>query len=120
MRANKKETGAQGELLAARWLENNGFIILERNWRYSHYEIDLVAHRDNLLHIVEVKTRVTDEYGYPEENISRKKMLHIMKAAEAYMNKNPQWKRVQYDVLSIILGNKNEPDFFFAEDVYLD
>ncbi|MBL7728247.1 MAG: YraN family protein, partial [Dinghuibacter sp.] len=54
---NKQETGAKGERLAAMWLEANGFTIVERNWRHGRYEIDLLAHRDGILHVVEVKTR---------------------------------------------------------------
>lgn len=51
------ELGRHGETLAADFLRANGYVILAQNWRYSHLELDIVALRDSVLHVVEVKTR---------------------------------------------------------------
>ena len=62
-----KDTGFLGENIASAHLLELGFEILERNWRYKHLEIDIIASKENLLHIVEVKTRTSLLFGYPEQ-----------------------------------------------------
>ena len=57
------ETGRRGEEVAAAWLEAKGFRVVERNWRSGHKEVDLVVESGHAVHIVEVKTLQTDEYG---------------------------------------------------------
>jgi putative endonuclease len=113
------ETGRKGERLAEQYLSSMGFKILHRNWRHSRYEIDLIASKENTLHFIEVKTRRNSNFGMPEENVDVKKLEHVMTAAEEFLYQFPEWKIVQYDLLSIILGNENNVEYFFIEDVYL-
>jgi len=112
------ETGRQGEALAAAYYKARGFDILETNWRYSYYEIDLIAVKGPLLHIVEVKTRYSDTYGHPEESVTPLKLHRLMKAGGRYMGLHPQWKYVQYDILSIRLTTGKSPVYFLIEDMY--
>lgn len=112
------ETGKAGEALAAAWLKAAGFQVLHVNWRYSHYEIDIIASRGNILHFIEVKTRNSLAFGYPEEDVSKKKLRNLMEAAEEFLFQHDDWNWIQYDVLSII-KLKNQPvEFFLIEDVY--
>nr|NKR04766.1 YraN family protein [Escherichia coli] len=83
-----------------------------------HWEVDIIACRHNRLHFVEVKTRLSLRYGLPEESITREKMQHLRNAAEAYQYFHPQWKYLQFDVLSIMLENQKVKEFFLIEDVY--
>ena len=106
-------------MLAQEWLRQNGFVLLHHNWRHSRYEIDIVASRDSLLHFIEVKTRRSTRFGEPEESVHRHKLRYLLKAGAAYQYEHPQWKRVQYDVLSITLVKDEKPEYFFIEDVYL-
>lgn len=117
--ANHHLTGKNGEELARLYLERNDFIILHTNWRYSYYEIDIVAHKAGVLHFIEVKTRRSLHYGFPEESVSDQKMERLMTGAEAFLNQHPEWNRIQYDVLAINIWKNNNPEFFFIEDVYL-
>jgi putative endonuclease len=117
--ALNQETGRRGEQLAEAHLVSQGFCILHRNWRFSRYEIDLIATKESILHFIEVKTRRGSNFGLPEENVDVKKLEHMMTAAEEFLYQNPQWNLVQYDVLSITLGKDDEAEFFFIEDVYL-
>ncbi len=117
--ANHYLLGAGGEALAAQWLTAKGFAVLHMNWRYSHYEIDIIASCNNILHFVEVKTRRNKKFGEPEESVDTKKIRYLMKAGEQYQYLNPQWKRVQFDVLSISMHPDNEIVYFFIEDVYI-
>ncbi|MGZ5248477.1 MAG: YraN family protein [Flavitalea sp.] len=112
------ETGRSGELLAITYLEARQFNILHTNWRYSYYEIDVIAVRDHILHFIEIKTRKGSRFGFPEESVSIKKMRNIMIAAASYQFEFPGYSRVQYDVLSISLQPNMEPEYFFIEDVY--
>ncbi len=115
--AKHLETGKQGEDMAAAWLTEQGFELLHRNWKHSYYELDAVASKEGILHFIEVKTRTTDTYGYPEEGVTPKKLQRLMNAGEEFLHQHPQWKRIQYDILSIRLHRYKAPDYFFIEDV---
>jgi len=111
--------GRQGEVLAATWLQAKGFVILEVNWRHSYYEVDIIASLGEVLHFIEVKTRRNKKFGEPEESVSKRKMLHFITAGAAYHAQHPQWTRVQYDVLAILMPRGEAAGYYFIEDVYL-
>lgn len=115
--AKHLETGRQGEELAVEWLLAQGFVIMHRNWKYSYFELDVVASKNNILHFIEVKTRTNDTYGYPEEDVTTKKLERLMNAGEEFLYQNPEWERIQYDILSIRLHRYKAPEYFFLEDV---
>ena len=112
------ELGRMGERLAAAYLSGLGYTILYRNWRHFRYEIDLVAAKGQVLHFIEVKTRQTTTFGLPEENVDGKKLRCLIRAGEAFLAKYPQWKRIQFDVLSVSISD-NKVSYFLIEDVYL-
>ncbi|MCA6485072.1 MAG: YraN family protein [Chitinophagaceae bacterium] len=113
-----KDTGNMGEELAVQALEERGFNILERNWHFKYWEVDIIASRENRLHFVEVKTRTNQKFGYPEESITRDKMQSLKNAAEAYQEKHPEWKYIQFDVAAITLNGDKLREFLLIEDVY--
>ncbi|MEO6611739.1 MAG: YraN family protein [Chitinophagaceae bacterium] len=117
--ASHIELGKKGEELAVSWLEQNGYELLHRNWRYSYYEIDIVARKGIFLHFVEVKTRNPSPVGYPEDAVTKKKFKRLQRAADQYLFLNPGHAWIQYNILSIILHGEKEPEYFFIEDVYL-
>ena len=108
--------GQHGENLAAEWLIQNGFRILQRNWRFGRKEIDLIATKTGILHIIEVKTRRGDGFGFPEQQVTAKKILALQKAAAAYLEINPQWRKIQFDILAILLNTPTN-DIRFLEDI---
>lgn len=111
-------TGSKGEALAAEWLQQKGYVILERNWRHKRCEIDIIATRNNRLHIVEIKTRTTATFGLPEESINRQKMNCLKQAALAYQAQHSAWVLLQFDVLSISLYTGTPAEYFLIEDVF--
>ena len=111
--------GKAGEEMAVTWLRNKGYEILFRNWRYSYYEIDIIAKKNQFLHIIEVKIRNSTRYGNPEESVSRKKFKRLQRAADEFLQQNPGYSWLQYGILAITLSKGKEPDFFLIEDVYL-
>ncbi|MFT3933447.1 MAG: YraN family protein [Chitinophagaceae bacterium] len=117
--ADHNALGAAGEALAVQWLSNKGYTLLHTNWRHSYYEVDIICHLKEVLHFIEVKTRRSKKFGEPEESVDKKKIINLMKAGEAFQEQYPQWKRVQYDVLSIYMPTKEALEYFFIEDVYL-
>ena len=116
--AAHNELGEKGETMAVQWFQAQGYIILYRNWRYSHAEVDIIASKNDILHFIEVKARKTEQYGLPEESVGYKKMQMLMKAAEEFLFRFPEWKRIQYDVLSITL-RRSSTEFLLIEDVFL-
>ncbi len=117
--ASHNDFGKQGEDMAARWLIQNGYEILHRNWRHSYHEIDIIAVRGDTLHIIEVKTRKYSPYGNPEDSVSKRKFRHLKKAADEFLFLNPGYKWLQYGILAITLHKNGNPEFFLLEDVFL-
>lgn len=117
--ANHNETGKDGEELAENFLKEKGFEILHRNWRHSHFEIDIIAIKNNLLHIIEVKSRNSWQRVYPEENVTKRKFKCLLNAADEYLYQHPEYRHVQFNILSVILYKHRDPEFFLIEDVYL-
>jgi putative endonuclease len=84
--AEHNELGKKGEELAVEYLQQNGYKILDRNWTFKKAEIDIIVQKDNILAVVEVKTRSSLDFGSPEEFVKQKKINLLIKAVNAYIN----------------------------------
>lgn len=100
MTKSRQALGRWGEALAASFLTDLGYSILECNVRTSYGEIDLVACQEGaegsqspseVLVFVEVKTRTSIAYGHPEESITSRKRAHLLAAAQAYLLDHPEF-----------------------------
>ena len=112
MHLNKKELGEKGEKLAVDYLIEKGYEIIERNYRYGHGEIDIIARdpEDGYTAFVEVKTRQNLDFGEPEYAITKSKQRQIKKIAELYLyDKEIEELDCRFDVVAIVLGDKNNP-----------
>ncbi len=102
MTNTRQRLGHWGETLAANYLTEKGYLLLERNARTPHGEIDLVTRRGDVTVFVEVKTRSSTVFGNPENAITPLKKAHLLAAAEAYLQQHPEldgdW---QIDVIAI-------------------
>ena len=80
-------TGKWGERLAAVYLFFHGYAILERNYRFGRYELDIVAQerRTGVLVFAEVKTRSSADFGLPRDAVDRRKQLFVTRAAQGYL-----------------------------------
>ena len=117
--AKHNQTGKLGETIAIPHLTEKGYTVLHQNWRHSHWEVDIIASKDNILHFIEVKTRRTKKFGLPEENVNKKKIQYLINASAEYLHLHAEWKRIQFNILAISII-KNEPvEYFLIEDVYL-
>ena len=115
--AEHNQTGATGEDLAAAFLEKKGYALLEKNWRFGHEEIDIIASNGSTLVIAEVKTRKSNFFGEPEEFVNRQKQRHLIKAANAYIEKKDLDMEVRFDIISVILSG-SEQKIFHIEDAF--
>ncbi|MDP4172531.1 MAG: YraN family protein [Bacteroidota bacterium] len=110
MNINTSETGRLGEELACRFLSEKGFRILERNFRFHKGEIDIIAKDEETLVFVEVKYRQNLEYGYPEEAITRNKILQIRRVANAYIfERKIENVTCRFDVIAILEVSRGRP-----------
>lgn len=102
--ARHNQLGQQGEQAARDFLIARGLTIREQNWRMNRLEIDIVAHDPikNVLHIVEVKTRTSDEHYDPMKAITQSKKRNLINAANAYLRFYQLKCSIVYDVMLII------------------
>lgn len=100
--ANHNELGKDGEFFAQQYLEKNGYKIRHVNWRTGKLEIDIVAEKDNLLVIVEVKTRSTSFWNDPSQAVDAKKIKNLVNATHYYILENNLNLDVRFDVISLI------------------
>lgn len=115
--AKHNETGVKGEVTARNFLQNLSYNILHCNWRWQQKEVDIVAEKDGLLVFVEVKTRSTSYFGYPEDAVTDQKQEYLKLAAEEFLYQNPEYEEIRFDIISIITkGNKTEVKHF--EDAF--
>lgn len=113
------QTGKFGESLAARYLILKDFEIIECNWRFKRFEIDIIAVRNNIIHFVEIKTRHSTLFGFPEESVTKKKFKNLQNAAAVYLSTFNEVKRIQFDILSILILPGKEIEYYFIEDFYM-
>lgn len=111
--------GRKGEDLAAEYLSSKGYRILERNWRWSRAEADIIAMDGEVLVFVEVKTRTSDYFGSPEEFVSEQKELLLHDLASRYMEHIAHEWEIRFDIISVLLRDpygyeiRHIPDAWF-------
>jgi putative endonuclease len=103
--AEHNDTGAKGEELAAAFLQNKGYSILEKNWRFKNLEADIIATISGTLVIAEVKTRKSNFFGEPETFVNKQKQKNLIKTAQEYIERNKLDLEVRFDIISIIMGD---------------
>ena len=98
---SSRSVGYNGEDIAVKFLIENGFNIIKRNFRYKHYEIDLIASKSDCLHFIEVKFRKNNNFGYPESFVSDSQKCRIKLAAEKYIYDISWSDRIMFDIVSM-------------------
>ena len=102
-----RKFGDAGEDLACRYLQKQGYEILERNKHYSRFcEIDIIAKYKNTIVFIEVKTRKSGSFGSPLEAITPSNFENIKKGVQFYLSEN-KIKTYRIDIIGITL----KPEF---------
>lgn len=106
----KRCDGMEGEEIAVRYLQREGFTILERNFRMKGgKEIDIICKKGEELHFVEVKTRRSQRYGRPMSAVRSGKVLRITKVAYAFLNKRRLGKiKVRFSIVEVIHDSESD------------
>lgn len=102
----RKLTGRRGEDLAADYLTQDDYLIVERNWRCRSGELDLIARKDGLLIIIEVRSRKSLlQFGHPIESVERRKQTQVRRTAEVYVTMSSQsGSQIRFDVITVLLA----------------
>lgn len=104
MQVDPKSLGRYGEDRAADYLTELGYEVIERNWRCSSGEIDLIARDKNRLVFVEVKTRSGSGFGHPFESISAEKLARLRRLVAAWCEaRQVTAQRVRMDAIAVLL-----------------
>ena len=114
-----RKTGMLGEKIALDYLLSKGYKIIDKNWRKSRYEIDLIVSIDDSLIFVEVKSGHETDYGPPELRVDLRKQKRIVKAAEEYLSaldKIPL--EIRFDVIVVLNPNSESPDINHIESAF--
>ncbi len=110
--------GNAGEDLAVAYFEHHGFRVVERNWLCRLGEIDVIIEKNGCTHFVEVKTRRSREFGYPEESITGKKLRHLARTIEVYLTRTQRSStRYQVDALAITVLPGVPIEYWYVERI---
>jgi putative endonuclease len=114
----KQRVGKWGETLAETYLIGRGLQPLYRNYRTPYGEIDIVMEDKGDIVFIEVKTRTSQTFGFPENSITQKKCAHLVAAAEYFFQEHPErtcgWR---VDVIAIeVKPGRKDPDVEWFEN----
>lgn len=107
MKTEKQELGQKGEDLAAEYYRKNNYVILDRNWKCYHLEVDLIVLNEDYIVFCEVKTRSYTTLGEPETFVTPQKQKNLIRAANLYLTRRSFNKEVRFDIISIITKGGN-------------
>lgn len=101
------EFGKKGEALAAQYLQQKGYVIVAQNYRFDRAEIDLIAEKENVLVIVEVKSRSSEFWGPIAETVDSVKIALLVKAANHYVVHEEKEKEIRFDIITVLRKGKD-------------
>ncbi len=113
-----KISGRQGEEIAAKYLESKGYEILARNYRMKRCEIDIIAKEKEICIFIEVKSRSSSDFGFPEDFLTPQQEGRIRGAATYYLaEQNMTPKDIRFDIISV-LANGQDTEIEHFEDAF--
>ncbi len=98
----KLDKGKEGEDFAVKYLQDNGFKIITRNFNSHNSEIDIICTKNGLLVFVEVRLKQNADYGFPEQSMSKAKVNALKRGVEAYLLKFPWEGGIRFDFIAIL------------------
>lgn len=108
MQNNSQKVGFDGEEAAKDYLLQHGYEILETNWRFKKYEVDIIAKINDCIVFVEVKTRKSNTFGEPEIFVTKQKQQFLIAAANQYLIKNSIELEARFDIVAIVKSDTNQ------------
>ena len=109
--------GNYGEDIATAFLRDNGYEIIDRNWRHGHLEVDIIARKGDIIHFIEVKTRGANSWITPEEAFDATKNRNMLRAVNGYISRYGFDCEVQVDLVAILTDEDNNSQINYYPDV---
>lgn len=100
--AKHNELGRDGESRAVAFLQENGYSVLETNWRFGKAEIDILASKGELLVAVEVKARSAITFGLPQDFVNPKKIKLLVGAVSHWCETHSWDGNVRFDIIALV------------------
>lgn len=116
--AHHNELGKQGEEMAVAHLLEKGYEIVARNFRYQRAEVDIIARKEGILAVVEVKTRSTPDFGDPAQFLKRKQIQLLIRAIDYFVTDHDLDVDVRFDIVAIV-KNGQGTQVEHMEDAFL-
>ena len=116
--AQHNQLGIEGEKEAVKFLKKKGYKILRTNFRYLKHEVDIIAEHDNLLIVIEVKTRTTRDFGDPQDFLKPSQIKSIVTTTDFFIQANTIELEVRFDVIAAIFQN-GKFEIEHIEDAFL-
>lgn len=116
--ATHNDLGKKAEDLAVEYLQKNSYKILVRNFRFQKAEIDIIAEKENLIVVVEVKARSTDAFMLPQEAVTKTKIKLIVSAANRYLEEFNKNQEVRFDIISALPDEKGNLTIEHIENAF--
>ncbi len=117
--ADHNELGKLGEALAERYLVRSGYSILARNYVFQKAEIDIIAQKeDDLIVVVEVKTRNSSFFGDPQSFVTPAKIKLLVKAANQFLIEQEREEEVRFDIIAVLKNSTTEEITHFPDAFY--
>ncbi len=116
--ASHNDLGKRGEEIAAKYLEDRGYRILNVNWRSARAEVDVIAELNGTIVFVEVKTRSSVDFGQPEDFVSYKKERQLEFASSVYIEMKKHEGEIRFDIIAIVFENKDLYKINHIEDAF--
>ena len=112
------QTGRNGETAAGDFLQKQGLVVLARNWRYKHLEVDFIVRDGDVLVFVEVKTRSGADYGLPFEAVTWQKQQKLDRAANIYIRQNHYEGEIRFDIISVFANGAGNYSIRHIRDAF--
>jgi putative endonuclease len=116
--AAHNELGIWGEEVAVGYLQDHGYVILERDWHSGHHDIDIVAVDRDVVVFVEVKTRRNRLYAAPEQAVDYRKVRALQSAANHYVKFKRINLEVRFDIITVVGTRDGEPEISHIKDAF--
>lgn len=104
---HNKKLGAKGEKAARKYLKRHGWKIIKKNYVSPFGEIDIIVRKGEVMAFVEVKTRVSDEYGTPSEAVDKRRKLRYISGANYFLRNKINDFVVRFDIIEVFEGQIN-------------
>lgn len=117
--AEHNDFGKWGEDIAARYLVEQGYCILERDWKSGHRDIDIIARKDDHIVFIEVKTRRNRLFMEPEQAVDWKKRKNLRASINHYVKYRRIDLQIRFDIITVVGNLGTTPEINHIEDVWL-